>query len=135
MVHEVSLDDDVWDELQQRAEPLVDDPNSVLRRVLGLPQPGEGRKSPPETGYLLPYIRSGAITPGTALTWKRPRVGQVLHAEVTETGHLHVAGHPEPFKSPSGAARAAAGVKSVHGWNDAWTLPNGKPLGSIRSQS
>lgn len=32
----VRIDNDVWKELQQKAEPLVDSPNTVLRRLLGL---------------------------------------------------------------------------------------------------
>ena len=40
--HSIYIDEDVFVELQKRAVPLVDDPSSVLRRVLGLPEPGEG---------------------------------------------------------------------------------------------
>jgi hypothetical protein len=36
----IDIDDDVFAELQNRAVPLVDNPSSVLRRVLGLPEPG-----------------------------------------------------------------------------------------------
>ena len=32
----IRIDDDVWRELKKRAEPLVDNPNSVLRRLFGL---------------------------------------------------------------------------------------------------
>ena len=32
----IRVDDEVWQQLQRRAEPLVDTPNSVLRRILGL---------------------------------------------------------------------------------------------------
>jgi hypothetical protein len=32
----IRVDDEVWKELQRRAEPLVDTPNSVLRKMLGL---------------------------------------------------------------------------------------------------
>lgn len=32
----IRVDDEVWKDLQRRAEPLVDTPNSVLRRMLGL---------------------------------------------------------------------------------------------------
>lgn len=32
----IRVDDEVWKELQRRAEPLVDTPNSVLRKLLGL---------------------------------------------------------------------------------------------------
>ena len=36
----IYIDEDVFLELQNRAVPLVDDPSSVLRRALGLPEPG-----------------------------------------------------------------------------------------------
>lgn len=32
----VNIDEEVWEELQAQAEPLVDTPNTVLRRLLGL---------------------------------------------------------------------------------------------------
>ena len=32
----IRVDEEVWKELQRRAEPLVDTPNSVLRKMLGL---------------------------------------------------------------------------------------------------
>ncbi|MDO8635263.1 MAG: hypothetical protein Q7R34_03325 [Dehalococcoidia bacterium] len=32
----IRVDNDVWKELQQKAEPLVDTPNTVLRKLLGL---------------------------------------------------------------------------------------------------
>jgi len=31
----IRVDEEVWKELQRRAEPLVDTPNSVLRKILG----------------------------------------------------------------------------------------------------
>jgi hypothetical protein len=34
----IRIDDEVWAELQKRARPLEDTPNSVLRRVFGLPE-------------------------------------------------------------------------------------------------
>lgn len=39
------VDDDVFAELQRRAEPLVDDINSVLRRLLGMPSPNDRAQS------------------------------------------------------------------------------------------
>ncbi len=36
MPRDLSIDDDVFAALQEQAEPLVDDANSVLRRVLGI---------------------------------------------------------------------------------------------------
>lgn len=32
----IRVDQAVWKEIQKRAQPLVDTPNSVLRRVFGL---------------------------------------------------------------------------------------------------
>jgi hypothetical protein len=36
MCPSVEIDDEVWEELKAQAEPFVDTPNTVLRRVLGL---------------------------------------------------------------------------------------------------
>ena len=36
----IRIDEQVWAELQVRARPLEDTPNSVLRRVFGLPEEG-----------------------------------------------------------------------------------------------
>jgi hypothetical protein len=36
----IRIDEEVWAELQKRARPLVDTPNSVLRKVFGLPEEG-----------------------------------------------------------------------------------------------
>jgi negative regulator of replication initiation len=36
MPHSIDIDDDVFAALQRDAEPFVDTPNSVLRRLLGL---------------------------------------------------------------------------------------------------
>lgn len=36
----IRIDDEVWSQLQQRAQPLEDTPNSVLRRVFGLAEQG-----------------------------------------------------------------------------------------------
>jgi hypothetical protein len=38
----IRIDGEVWAELQRRARPLEDTPNSVLRRVLGLPDEEAG---------------------------------------------------------------------------------------------
>src|SRR5262249_31742425 len=38
----IRIDDDVFDELKKHAEPFVDTPNTVLRRLLGLGESVEG---------------------------------------------------------------------------------------------
>lgn len=44
----IRIDDDVWKELQSRAQPFVDTPNDVIKRVLGLSHTN-GRKEPGES--------------------------------------------------------------------------------------
>lgn len=45
---QIEVDDEVWALLKKRAEPLIDTPNSVVRRELGLDAPAEhdGRRGP-----------------------------------------------------------------------------------------
>lgn len=63
MTVQIEVDDEVWALLRERAEPLVDTPNSVIRRELGLDASSEhdGRRGPMRTkmerapfGTLLP---------------------------------------------------------------------------------
>src|SRR5438067_716920 len=56
-VRSIRIDDDVWDELKRRAEPLEDTPNAVLRRALGLDSatpkvapPASSREAVPPVG-------------------------------------------------------------------------------------
>jgi hypothetical protein len=42
-VKTIRIDDEVYDELQRRAQPFVDTPNSVLRREFGLNSLGPGK--------------------------------------------------------------------------------------------
>ena len=45
MSTDIEIDDDVFAKLQAEAIPLVDSPNDVLRRLLGLDEPRTGRQS------------------------------------------------------------------------------------------
>lgn len=67
-------------------------------------------------GPLAPLLADGRLEPGDQLYWERPRRGERHTASVAADGSLLMAGHR--FWSPSGAARAAAGVH-VDGWT-AW---------------
>ena len=40
----IRVDSDVWNELQKRATPLTDTPNSVIRRLLGLHERRDKRR-------------------------------------------------------------------------------------------
>lgn len=57
----ISVDQEVWTALKAEAEPFVDTPNSVLRRVLGLEGHGRVSREPPSGG-------------GATLTSPPPRV-------------------------------------------------------------
>lgn len=73
----VQLDDDVFADLQSRARPLVDDVNSVLRRLLKAGRPNEVapvREIVLSRGERLPI----------GLKLRATFQGQVFHAEVTE---------------------------------------------------
>jgi Mrr N-terminal domain len=49
MCPKIDIDIEVWDALKERAEPFVDDPNSVLRRLLELDRAAgsEAKQNPP----------------------------------------------------------------------------------------
>lgn len=48
MMPTIRIDDDVFRALQRHAEPFVDSPNSVLRRVLGLDEPSPDDNTVPK---------------------------------------------------------------------------------------
>jgi hypothetical protein len=54
----IRIDGEVWAELQRRARPLEDTPNSVLRRVLGLPDEEAGaERLEPRVARLLGLVQ------------------------------------------------------------------------------
>ena len=54
----IRIDDQVWAELQRRARPLEDTPNSVLRRVFCLPAEGaEPEDMDPRVTRLLELVQ------------------------------------------------------------------------------
>ena len=63
------------------------------------------------------------------LVWARPRIGEEHHAWVTEAGQLRLL-DGRLFDTPSRAAREAAGIESVDGW-ESWVLPNGRKIGQV----
>jgi plasmid replication initiation protein len=70
----IRIDGEVWAELQRRARPLEDTPNSVLRRVLGLPEEGTGpARLEPRVARLLALVRD--------------LVGQMPHVEAARKGY------------------------------------------------
>jgi hypothetical protein len=64
----IEIDDDVWEALKSKAEPLVDTENTVLRRVLGLGDTGSASqrlagRMPSARTQSLPRARQGELTP------------------------------------------------------------------------
>ncbi|MFE1397226.1 hypothetical protein ACFW53_04720 [Nocardiopsis dassonvillei] len=114
----IRVDDEVYAALQERAQPFVDTPNDVLRRVLGLdPQDTESTDgSENARGALADMIASGVLSPGEKLVWERVRLGTQHTATVTAGGRVRLdEGDAPPFKTPSGAARALCGHE-INGW-------------------
>jgi hypothetical protein len=70
----IRIDAEVWAELQRRARPLEDTPNSVLRRVFGLPDEGTRPESlEPRVGRLIALVQD--------------LVGQIPHVEAARKGY------------------------------------------------
>lgn len=77
---------------------------------------------------ILNLMKAGLVSPGTKLTWHR-RLGETVTAVLLDDGCV-VTGDGVRHKSLSGAAKHYSG-KPVDGWN-AWKLPTGKPISSLR---
>lgn len=72
----IRIDDDVFDELKKHAEPFVDTPNTVLRRILGLGEVGMEQSGSGSDVSLAPeekatLKRIGAATPRTTRQRRR----------------------------------------------------------------
>ncbi|OQD52268.1 hypothetical protein BM536_035365 [Streptomyces phaeoluteigriseus] len=65
-------------------------------------------------GGLAPMIKAGDLKVGEVLYWSRPRLGVRHEATVLPNGWLSFEGRP--YRTPSGAAVAAAGSQA-----DGWT--------------
>ncbi|WP_373299466.1 restriction system modified-DNA reader domain-containing protein [Streptomyces poonensis] len=80
-------------------------------------------------GGLAPMIEAGDLEVGEALYWSRPRLGVRHEAQVLPNGWLSFEG--KPYRTPSGAAVAAAGSQA-DGWT-AWRRErDGVIIGSLR---
>lgn len=80
-------------------------------------------------GGLAPMIESGDLKVGEVLYWSRPRLGVRHEATILPNGWLSFEG--KPYRTPSGAAVAAAGSQA-DGWT-AWRRErDGVIIGSLR---
>jgi hypothetical protein len=118
----IRVDDEVYAQLEKQAVGF-DDPNGVLRRVLGLDSEREAQDGDSQDGRLLPQLKAG-----DELIWHRPRKNETHHATVTERGCIRLA-DDSVYPTPSAAALALAG-NSANGW-DVWEA-NGVKLGDLK---
>lgn len=89
----IYIDEDVFAELQNRAVPLVDNPSSVLRRVLGLPEPGAEQDQAadshePETSDPGPRPGSSRRPPAASASKRRKRSSQATRPKRAARGTL-----------------------------------------------
>jgi hypothetical protein len=96
-------------DLVSRPGPMADRPGGSGRRVL-----------------ISDLIAEGLLETGTVLTWNRTKVGATFSCTVTEGGKIQLA-DGRVFDTPSRAAKEAAGVSAVDGW-EKWLLPSGEKL-------
>ncbi|WP_304455447.1 hypothetical protein [Nocardiopsis sp. YSL2] len=149
MSHVIRIDDEVYAELQRRAQPFVDTPNDVLRRILELNAPAAepstvdtvdvARADTPvvsdsehDRGALFDMVRAGRLSPGERLVWSRPRRREKHTATVTAGGRLRVEGSDAPpFRTPSSAARSICGHE-INGWRQWRRERDGALLDDLR---
>lgn len=143
----IQIDDEVMARLKGMAEPFVDTPNDVLRRVLGLDSSadetisglGGGNTPLPrpikryrnrKRGDLMTLIEAGLLQVDDILVYKK-RTGEEYLGVVTNDGWITV--NDEPYFSPSGALKSAVGY-DVNGWK-LWTVVRtGKALDYYREK-
>jgi hypothetical protein len=124
----IRIDDEVFEALQALAEPLVDTPNSALRKLLKLDLPSSGgtpatqeSDDQGEAGFpqygLADYLRDRRLKAGQRLVWRRRNLRRDYRAEVLSNGNLRVEGL-RVFGTPSRAATVIAGNQQngLHVW-------------------
>lgn len=78
MTTEIKIDQEVWGELQRRAVPLVDTPNTVIRALLGLESNGD-RAGPSGQAHESPAQRSSSKhSEGPRARGRRAAAGSLL---------------------------------------------------------
>lgn len=126
----IRVSDEVYEELKRRAEPFVDTPDSVLRRVLALDSPAESGK----TGKLFVLVEAGLLTAGEEVFWMRHRLGVRHVATVMANGSLRLA-DGRVAKSPSGACAMLSDNKSYDGWEEWHRVSDGMVIKKLRDQA
>lgn len=113
----IEIDNEVWKELQKRAIPLVDTPNSVLRKLLELgnvniSQTIDGAK--PENYSFAELLTSPNIIDSLEgkRIWRKYK-GRDYYAEVRNGKYII---DDKTFDSPSGAAMYVSKGVPINGW-------------------
>lgn len=118
----VEVDEEVWIELQRRAIPLEDDPNSVLRKILGLQATGSiqhnSRSSSgmnPQLGQLLTLVEADTGMSPSALPTNNPRNFKFLSQKELTTAFLLV--QPRKGRIRIGASKSVADRAGISSWD------------------
>jgi hypothetical protein len=108
----IRIDAQVWAELQQRARPFEDTPNSVLRRVFGLPDEGA------ETDSLDPRITKllGLVQESVG---EEPQVSRVRknYSFLSQTDEVVAYIRPQQQKLRVGTSKETAEKAGLQGWD------------------
>ena len=99
----IRIDEEVWGELQRRARPLEDTPNSVLRRVFGLPEEASNEAGTDDRLRRLLELLEEAV-------------GKRLRLSPARKGYALLSGTSEPIafiRSQQGRLRVTASKQSA----------------------
>ena len=108
----IRIDGEVWAELQRRARPLEDTPNSVLRRVLGLPDADTGpERLEPRVTKLLALVRD--------LVGQMPDVEAARkgYAFLSRTGMVVADIRPQKERLRAEASKTVAATAGLTTWD------------------
>ncbi|MER6991693.1 CBS domain-containing protein [Saccharopolyspora hirsuta] len=79
-------------------------------------------------------LDAGLIEAGAKLRFARSRIGVTYYATVTEKGRIRLEPDGEEFRSPSHAARIAAGMRAVDGWRAWLVVDQERLLDAVRQE-
>lgn len=132
MTPTIRIDHEVYEKLQEQAQPFVDTPNTILRRLLDLPEAPLDRRGHRERrehrgrghhgddgrrrrrNRLEAMLEAGVLNAGDTLVWERPRSGERFVATLTDEGRIQLE-DGSIHDSPSGAGKALNGY-DANGW-------------------
>ena len=108
----IRIDGEVWAELQRRARPLEDTPNSVLRRVLDLPEEGTGpERLEPRVARLLALVQD--------LVGQTPQVEAARkgYAFLSRTGLVVADIRPQKERLRAEASKTVTAIAGLTTWD------------------